>query len=57
MNTYGEERSHQKKSKSGAMDKDQRIFMVLKTTSNVKELFKGGAVPLYHLLVTSLVQH
>ena len=30
--------------------------MVIKTTSkiNVKQLFKSGAVPLYHSLVTSL---
>ena len=43
------------KSKSGAVVKHQRVFVVLKTTSNVEGLFKSGAAPLYHSLVTSLV--
>ena len=42
------------KSKSGAVVKHQRMFVVLKTTSNVKQHFKSGAAPLYHSLVTSL---
>ena len=42
------------KSKSGAVVKHQRMFVVLKTTSNTKWLFKSGAVPLYRSLVTSL---
>ena len=36
------------------MVKHQRTLVVLKTTSNVKGLFKSGAAPLYHSLVTSL---
>ena len=43
------------KSKSDAVVKHQRVFVVLKTTSVVKQLFKSGAVPFYHSLVTSLV--
>jgi len=31
------------------------MFVVLKTTSNVKQHFKSGAAPLYHSLVTSLL--
>ena len=42
------------KSKSGAVVKHQRMFVVSKTTSNTKWLFKSGAAPLYHSLVTSL---
>ena len=42
------------KSKSGAVVKHQRVFVVLKTTSNAKQLFKSGAAPLYRSLVTSL---
>ena len=42
------------KSKSGAVVKHQRLFVVLKTTSNVKRLFKSGTAPLYRSLVTSL---
>ena len=42
------------KSKSGAMVKHQRVFVILKTTSNVESLFKSGAAPLYCSLVTSL---
>ena len=42
------------KSKSGAVVKHQRVFVVLKTTSNAKWLFKSGAAPLYRSLVTSL---
>ena len=42
------------KSKSGAVVKHQMLFVVLKTTSNVKQLFKSGAAPLYHPLVISL---
>ena len=36
------------------MVKHQRVFVVLKTTSNAKPLFKIGAAPLYRSLVTSL---
>ena len=43
------------KSKSGAVVKHQWMFMVLKTTSNTKQLFKSGAAPLYRSLVTSLI--
>ena len=43
------------KSKSGAVVKHQRMFVVLETTSNTKRLFKSGAVPLYCSLVTFLV--
>ena len=43
------------KSKSGAVVKHQRTF--LKSTSNVKELFKSNAAPLYRSLVTSLTQY
>ena len=42
------------KSKSGTVVKHQRKAVVLKTTSNVNALFKSGAAPLYHSLVTSL---
>ena len=41
------------KSKSGAVVKHQRMFVVLKTQK--KSLFKSGAAPLYHSLVTSLI--
>ncbi len=40
------------KSKSDAVVKHQRVFVVLKTTSNAKWLFKSGAAPLYRSLVT-----
>ena len=40
--------------KSGAVVKHQRVFVVLKTTSIAKRLFKSGAAPLHHSLVTSL---
>ena len=40
--------------KSGAVVKQQGMFVVLKTTSNTKQLLKSGAVPLYRSLVTSL---
>ena len=43
-----------RKSKSDAVVKHQRTFVALKTTSNVKRLFKSGAAPLYCSLVTSL---
>jgi hypothetical protein len=43
------------KSKSGAVVKHQRVFMVLKTTSSANQLFKSGAAPLYRSLVTSLM--
>ena len=43
-----------RKSKSDAEVKHQKKFMVLKTTSNVKWLFKSSAVPLHRSLVTSL---
>ena len=43
------------KAKSGAVVKHQRKLVVLKTTSNVKGIFKGFA-PLYHSLVTSLIR-
>jgi hypothetical protein len=33
------------------------MFVVLKTTSNAKRLFKRGAAPLYRSLVTSLHWH
>ena len=46
-----------RKSKSGAMIKHQRIFVVLKTTSNVRWVFKSGTAPLYRSLVTSLYQY
>ena len=36
------------------MVKHQRNFVVLKTTSNVKGLFKSATAPLYRSLVTSL---
>ena len=42
------------KSKSGAVVKYQRMFVVLKSTSNVKQHFKTGAAPLYRSLVTSM---
>ena len=42
------------KSRSGAVVKYQRMFVVLKATSNVKQHFKSGATPLYCSLVTSL---
>ena len=42
------------KPKSGAVVKHQRMFVVLKTTSNVKQHFKSGTAPLYRSLVTSL---
>ena len=42
------------KSKSGAVVKYQKMFMVLKTPSNVKQQIKSGAVPLYPSLVASL---
>ena len=45
------------KSKSGAVVKHQRMFVVLKTTSNVKQHFKSGAAQLYHSLVTSLLAY
>ena len=41
--------------KSGAVVKHQRMFVVLKTTSNTKQLLKSGAAPLYRSLVTSLI--
>ena len=37
------------------MVKHQKVFVVLETTSNVKELVKSGAAPLYRSLVTSLI--
>ena len=43
-----------RESKSGAVVKHQRKFVVLKTTSNVKGLLKSGTAPLYRSLVTSL---
>ena len=42
------------KAKSGTVVEHQRMLVLLKTTSNVKELLKSGAAPLYHTLVTSL---
>jgi hypothetical protein len=42
------------KLKSGAVVEHQRMFVVLRTTSNAKRLFKSDAVP---LLVTSLHWH
>ncbi len=42
------------KSKSGAVVKHQRVFVVLKTTSKAKRLFQSGTAPVYHSLVTSL---
>ena len=33
------------KSKSGAVVKHQRIFVAIKTTSNVKQHFKSGVAP------------
>ena len=42
------------KAKSGAVVKHQRKRVVLKTTSNVRDHFKSGFVPLYRSLVTSL---
>jgi hypothetical protein len=42
------------KSKNGAVVKHQRVFVVLKSTSIAKQLFKSGAAPLYRSLVTSL---
>ena len=46
--------SHQKKSKNGAVVKHQRTFVLFKTTSILKRLFKSGDEPLYCSLVTSL---
>ena len=43
------------KSKSGAVVKIKRIFVVYETALNIKGLFKSGAPPLDHLLVTSLL--
>ena len=43
------------KSKSGAVVKHQRMFVVLKATSRTKWLFKSGTAPLHHSLVTSLL--
>ena len=40
-------------SKSDAVVKQQRSFVVFKTTKNVKGHFKSFTVPLYHSLVTS----
>ena len=45
------------KSKSGAVVRHQRVFVVLKTTSIAKWLFKSRAAPLYCSLVTSLSMH
>ena len=36
------------------MVEHQRVFVVLKIASIAKRLFKSGAVPLYHSLVTFL---
>ena len=44
-----------RKLKSGAVVKLQKIFVVLKTTSNVKGIFESGFAPLYRSLVTSLI--
>ena len=43
--------------KSGAVVKQQRTLVVLKTTSDIKGLFKSSTVSLYRSLVTSLVQY
>ena len=53
MNTHGRQVTRTK-SKSSAMVKHQRMFVVLKTTLNVKGLLKNGTAPLYRSLVTSL---
>ena len=45
-----------RKSKSSTVVIHQREFVVLKTTSNVKWIFKSNAAPLYHSLVTSLIE-
>ena len=53
LKMYGTRQVTRRKSKSGTVVKHQKTFVVLKTTSNVKWLFKSGAAPLYHSLVTS----
>ena len=45
------------KSKSGAVVKHQRAFVVLKTISNVKWFFKSSTAPLYSSLVTYMYMH
>ena len=42
-----------KKLKSSSRFKQQMIFVVSKTTSNITRHFKSGTAPLYHSLVTS----
>ena len=44
-------------SKSGAVVKLERVFVVNKTTLNVKCHFKSSAAPLYRSLVTSLYMY
>ena len=46
-----------KKLKSGNMFQHQRIVVALKTTSNITRHFKSSAVPLYHSLVTFLIDN
>ena len=43
--------------RSSAVTKHQRKFMVIKTTSNVKQCSRSGAAPLYCSLVTSLIRY
>ena len=53
-NQQGSRQVTRKKSKSGVVVKDQRKFVVFKTTSNTNGIFKSSAVPLHRSLVTSL---
>ena len=46
-----------KSSKSGAVVKPQKVFVVYRTTSNVEGYFKSDAVPFYWSLMTPLRLH